>query len=131
MYSFTPLVDISDVHVGFYTVLIMCIVIYAAFLWACSEDGFQLASWHAIPTALFFVIIGIAYNDSYTPQHPINQQVTGTFVRFQPEGYRESTGKTRSDVHYMYVIYDVDGYEIILGSVYGSKYPKTAILYKN
>ena len=82
------------------------------------------------------VICGIAYGVSYhwTKQEPkvfSNTKVTAEFIGFQPEGYREKSGKSMVDRHYMYVVYRVNGNDVILQGQSGVEYPKTAILYKN
>lgn len=131
MYSFAPTVDLSDVHGGFYFMAGICILGALLIIWDALSDYDGLGWGHVIGLLFCFGIGAIAYNDSYTPNHPVNQQFTANFVRFQPEGYREQSGKTRSDRHYMYVVYEVNGQEIILQGVEGSTYPKQAVLYRN
>jgi hypothetical protein len=125
MYSFAPMADTTDVHTGFYFLLIVAaIALLVAFFNATVQE-------FSIVAVICGVILFIAHGESYFVNHPLNQQVTGTFVAFQPEGYRESTGKSRADKHYMYVVYKVDGQLVILQANEGSTYPKTATLYKN
>jgi hypothetical protein len=82
------------------------------------------------------VACGIAYGVSYhwTNQaelHYPNVKVTAEFAGYAPEGYREKSGKSYVDRHYVYVVYTVNGNPVLMQGSAGVEYPKTAILYKN
>ena len=125
MYSFAPIADTSDVHTGFYFIAIVCAIFALVALFNASKGEFLTVA------VICGLVTAMAHNSSYTPVHPLNQQVIGTFVAFQHEGYSESSGKTRSDHHYMYVVYNVDGVPVILQANEGAPYPPKAVLYKN
>lgn len=129
MYTFNPVADIPVDHTGFGLIVALCIFIACIVLMNEGELFFQ---WFFVAT----VISGIAYGVSYhwtdqTPKTFKNEKVTAQLVGFQPEGYREKSGKSMVDKHYMYVVYRVNGNEVIMQAQQGIEYPKTAILYKN
>lgn len=131
MYSFTPLADIPVDHVGVFIVCMICAVIFFA---SICTDGLPFAC--VLFTFILMPVIGVAYGVSYhwTSQEPQvfrNEQVVGEFVGFQPEGYREKSGKSMVDKHYMYVVYRVNGENVILQSQTGKTYPQRVVLYKN
>lgn len=132
MYSFEPLVDtMANTHYGFYS---FC-VIAALGIWA------TISLWndHDLDTgvSLFWIFglvlfTGIIYSESFKPATVYaNEQVVGTLVGFQPEGYNEKSGKSRADRHYMYVVYEVNGQHVIMNAKTGVDYPKRAVMYKN
>jgi len=130
MYSMQPLPDHSDVHVGFYIVCGICLLVFSVIMSLWKEDEIEthsLAVWSAI-----LLILGyMAHENSYTPHHPLNQQVIGEFVRFESEGFRERSGKSTVDRHYTYVVYRVGNSEVLFAANTGVAYPPRAILYKN
>jgi hypothetical protein len=129
MYSFSPIPDVPVDHVGMFIVCMTSAFILCVVLMNEPDVFFRY---------FFFVTlaIGITYIVSYhlTDQSPKvykNEKVTAELVGFQPEGYREKSGKSMVDKHYMYIVYRVNGNEVILQATQGVEYPKTAILYKN
>ncbi len=130
MYSFQPIVDATNDHTGFYIIVLIAILAVWMFVSDYIENNQMLPL--TIGELLFVVAItGLSYYVSFKPVHPANKQVIGSFVSFQPEGYNELVGKSRSDYHYMYVVYSVDGQLIVLRAVEGLTYPTKAVLYKN
>ena len=133
MYSFNPLASIPVDHTGFGIVVTFCVIALIMCL-IVERDAFFVYFFLAV------VVAGFAYGVSY---HWTNQDVkafanvsvTAEFVGFQPEGYNESrtSGKStrRVDVHNMYVVYRVNGSDVILQGQSGVEYPRTAVLYKN
>jgi hypothetical protein len=129
MYTFNPVASIPVSHDGFAVILAFCVVCLIMVLFNEPETFFV---W-------FFIAcfpVGIAYGVSYhwTNQEPktfVNQKVTGTFVKFEAEGYKEKSGKSYVDRHYTYVVYNVNGNNVLLYAQSGIEYPQTAILYKN
>lgn len=129
MYTFTPVTDIPVHHVGFW--IFLCVIIIALSL-SLLADPYEFSKYFTIAC----IPVAFAYMVSYhisdqSTQTFKNEKVTGTFVGYQPEGYNERSGKSRADRHYMYVIYSVDGSNIIFQGQEGIQYPKTAVLYKN
>lgn len=128
-YSFQPLADIAVRHDGMF---IMCMVC-AAVLFLC------LCSDRELFFGLFFVctiVLGISYGVSFhwtdqTPQTFKNEKVIGTFIGYESEGYKERSGKTYVDKHFTYIIYKVDGGNVMLPCKTGVVYPETVVLYKN
>ena len=130
MYSFQPLPDYSDSHVGFYVMSVFCTLAIAIVLSFWKEDEIDTTSmlgWAVVLCGLLFM----CYKDSYTARHPLNEPHVGTFVGYQPEGYRERSGKSTADHHYIYVIYRVDGLDVLFQGDTGMAYPKRATIYKN
>jgi hypothetical protein len=136
MYTFHPLPPTYDGHAGFWIIFIITLAAWGMFYATiCEEDGGGLPK--LCLTGLAGLIIYIAYQESYnTPViQPKNQQVTGNFVRYVAEGDRVSvqSGKHHRmvDRHYVYVVYEVNGTEILMQASTGQSYPKRAIMYKN
>lgn len=132
MYSFQPLVDsTANSHGMFYFWCMLMVVLVSVVIWLWNDGEFSgtpVLFWIAF--AAFTTMIG--YDVSFAPEKVyVNEKVTGTLVGFQPEGYSEKSGKSRSDRHYMYVVYEVNGNHVILKATEGVTYPKTATLYKN
>lgn len=129
MYTFNPVADIPVDHTGFALVLGFCIIMLIMVLFNEPEAFFV---W-------FFIAcfpVGIAYGVSYhwTNQAPktfANEKVIGTFVKFEAEGYKERSGKSYVDRHFTYVVYNVNGNNVLLSAKSGIEYPQTAVLYKN
>ncbi len=128
-YTFTPLADIPVDHTGLFLVGLGCVLWLVICLFNSPEDFF---------VNFFFVaiIMGISYGVSYhwtnqTTKTFKNEQVVGTFVGYESEGYKERSGKSYVDRHFTYVIYKVDGGNVMLPCKTGVAYPERAILYKN
>lgn len=129
MYTFNPIASIPVSHEGFWIIAFFCAFCLVVCLFQEPEAFFV---W-------FFIAcfpVGIAYGVSYhwTNQEPktfANVQVTAEFAGYEPEGYREKSGKSMVDRHYMYVVYKINGDPVILQAQTGQVYPKTVILYKN
>jgi ABC-type uncharacterized transport system permease subunit len=129
MYTFTPIPDVPVDHNGFFLIATFCIICLVICLFNEPESFF---AWFFVAT----VVTGIAYGVSYhwTNQDTkvyANQKVTGTFVKFEAEGYKERSGKSYVDRHFTYVVYNVNGNNVLLSARSGVEYPQTAILYKN
>lgn len=128
MYTFQALADNTGSHVGFYIVVVLAVVFLATVWTNLVEDSIGGAITVSLIVGLAVLV---AYGASFHDVAPKNEQVTATFVGFQPEGYREQSGKQKVDRHYMYVVYNVNGQNVILQGQAGVSYPQTAILYKN
>lgn len=130
MYSFQPIADTTGSHVGFYVVaMLVAAILFGVWRSALAND---LSIGASLTTSVVLTALAsMVYVGSYHDVAPNNEQVTGTFVTFQPEGYNVQSGKSRSDHHYMYVVYNVNGQNIILQASTGYNYPQTATLYKN
>ena len=129
MYTFQALADIPVKHDGFAIICFLAITILVMVLMNDAESFFVAFFLCCIP-------VGIAYGVSYhwTSQEPktfANVKVTGEFLGFEAEGYKEKSGKSYVDRHYTYVVYNVNGNNVLLSATSGIEYPKTAILYKN
>lgn len=131
-YSFTPLADIPVSHDGLF---LMCVL--TAFVVACvAMDAYDKLATFVVALVPAALVILFSYCVSYvwtdqTPKTFANTQVIGTFVGYESEGYKERSGKSYVDRHYTYVIYKVDGGNVMLPCVVGKTYPERAILYKN
>lgn len=132
MYTFQPIYDqYWDIHIGFYLTgaISACIMLIILAMWKGDEvTSPTVVGWAMVLGAITYFVCG----QSYKPEKVYaNTKVLGTFVKFQPEGWNEQHGKTRADVHYIYVVYEVEGrYAIFLANT-AFTYPKTAVLYKN
>jgi len=129
MYTFNPIPTVPVDHIGLFIVGMVCTTWMVVCLMNCADEFFA---------TFFFVsiIMAISYGVSYhwTNQEPktfANVKVTAQFVGYQPEGYREKSGKSYVDKHFVYVVYSVNGNHVLLQGQSGVEYPKTAILYKN
>ena len=136
MYSFSPLppVDTLHIHYGlifiFGSICTLSLFVYLAFKeFKSFQNKFYLSCAFILCVASYF---------SFTEGKVIvyeNKQVVGKFVKFIAEGYNEEyrSGKTtqRVDRHLLYVVYEVEGEQVILTANDGFMYPQKAILYKN
>jgi hypothetical protein len=129
MYSFFPTATIPASHDGFGIIVALCVLITVIVIFNEPELFFQ---WFFVATVacVFAYFVSYSWTDQ-TPKTFVNQKVTAEFVGFQPEGYREKSGKSMVDKHYTYVIYSVNGDPVLLQCQPGQTYPKTVILYKN
>jgi hypothetical protein len=129
MYTFNPLATIPVEHTGFGLIVALCCFIAIIVIMNEPELFFQ---WFFVAT----VVCVLAYHVSYswtdqTPKTFVNEKVTATFVGFEAEGYKEKSGKSFVDKHYTYVVYNVNGSNVLLPASTGQTYPQTVILYKN
>lgn len=129
MYTFNPLASIPVNHTGFWLIVGFCIFCLVVCLFNEPKAFFVCFFISCFP-------VGIAYGVSYhwTNQETkvfANERVTGKFVKFEAEGYKERSGKSYVDRHYTYVVYNVNGNNVLLSAQSGMEYPQTVILYKN
>ena len=135
MYTFAPLANVNVDHTGFGFIVIASIIILVL-IWMV-EDGAS-ALVYSVPAALVMLL---AYCVSYvwTDQTPVkvykNEQVTGEFVRYVAEGYNETIRSGKSvrhvDRHEVYVVYKINGNEVLFRGQTGIEYPKVGVFYKN
>jgi hypothetical protein len=129
MYTFHPLADIPVDHVGMFMV---CLVTAFVLIYCLLSEPEVFFFWFFCATILVGISYGVSYHwTSQEPQTFKNETVTAEFAGYQPEGYREKSGKSMVDRHYMYVVYTVNGNPVILQAQTGQVYPKTVVLYKN
>jgi hypothetical protein len=136
MYTMYPLDDVPPDHMGFWIVVVTTTLIWAIRVFDEWRDEIDrvLSTVVAVAVIAFSSAVSYVWTDQTTLVHK-NQQVTGEFVRFVAEGWNESqsSGKTtrRVDVHKTYVIYRINGNEVLFEATTGIEYPKTAVFYKN
>ena len=129
MYTFHPLAAIPVNHTGLFFVGMACFLWLAVCLMNSAEDFFVNFFFAAIIMAISY---GVSFH--WTDQEAKtfkNEKVTATFVSFEAEGYKERSGKSYVDKHFTYVVYNVNGSNVLLAASTGQTYPQTAILYKN
>ena len=129
MYTFNPVADIPVDHAGLFIVCMVCVFWLVVVLMNDAEEFFVNFFFVAI-----IVAIGYGFSYHWTNQEPqtfVNEKVTAELVGFQPEGYREKSGKSMVDKHYMYVVYRVGNEQVILQAQTGKVYPQSVVLYKN
>lgn len=129
MYTFYPLPDETNIHVGWYFSLVVYLILLFFILKDALED--RVRGEHVAGFVVCSIFLFIIHTVSYHGKKPENIPVTANFVGFQPEYSRVQNGKHYTDRHSMYVIYEVNGQQIILPANEGLTYPKQAILYKN
>jgi hypothetical protein len=129
-YTFDRIADIPVDHTGFWLMVTLCVFITLLVMCADREDLVKSLLLMSVP-------VGIAYwisfhANSQEPQVFPNVPVTAELIGFQPEGYRERVGKSQQvDRHVMYVVYSVDGNQVILRADTGVEYPQRVVLYRN
>jgi hypothetical protein len=130
MYTFQPIHDYSDSHAVFYTLAIFVILFLGGIIALWKNDDIEtgtLLGW----VVIFSLVLFVSHDNSYTPNHPKNELHVGHFVRYETEGYRERSGKTTADRHYVYVVYNIDGADVLFEAGTGMAYPKDVNVYKN
>lgn len=128
-YSLSPIetLDTINRHAGFQLLTFLIIVVVLMF------DYKSLLLWLI---GIILVLIGalISWNTGEIIVYK-NEVVTGHLVRFQPEVWSEthynSKSTTTSIERNMYVVYEVEGNEIIFDADKRIAYPQSAQLYKN
>ena len=128
-YSFNPLPSIPPSHEGFWGLAFLCVLILLLVLSSEPDSLVNTIIILAVPLVITYVICW--HLTSQEPQVFANQPVTAEFVEFQTEGYREQVGKSRVDRHKVYVVYKVDGNQVILPAETGAEYLPTRTLYRN
>ena len=130
MYTIAPIPPINtiDDHGGFYCLLFIgFILIWMA--WEV-ENGWLLLAGIILPCVAGYV----SWTTGRYYEYP-NEKVTGEFVRYVAEGYNvtERSGKTTRhvDKHEIYMVYRINGNEVLFHAKTGVEYPKTAVFYKN
>jgi hypothetical protein len=129
MYSFYPTADIPVDHAGLF---IVCMVTAFWLVIVLMNEPDEFFVWFFVATIVVAIAYGVSYHwTSQEPQTFKNEKVTAELVGFQPEGYREKSGKSMVDKHYMYIVYRVNGEQVILQAQTGKVYPQFVTLYKN
>lgn len=135
-YSFAPLANVNTIndHTGFFVFLVGMLVFFVVTFFNCRDD-MESAGWMV---ASFLFLTGIAALISWNSGEVkvyANTEVTGEFVGFVAEGFNitEHQGKTTRhvDKHFSYVVYRVDGQNILFPAETGVTYPTVAALYRN
>ena len=135
MYTFAPIASVYPGHEGF---VLICVAAFLFVLIAGMTEDIAAGIAAAFPAA-FVVLLAYCVSYVWTDQGPTkvykNEPVTGEFVRYVAEGYNitvQSGKSTRHvDRHEVYVVYRINGNEVLFRGQEGIEYPKTAILYKN
>lgn len=136
MYTFAPLANINTVddHGFFYALVVFVAVFWLIMLYQCRDD-LQEAGWSTVVMLVFLGICGFFSYNSGEIKNYENKQVQAEFVEFVAEGFNitEYHGKysSRVDKHFTYVVYKVDGNNVMLPAQTGQTYPQTIVLYKN
>lgn len=135
-YTTTPLppIDTINYHGGFYAyVVLMTIVVVIQFLvWEDKREVVKLA----LGVVLSYVIAGlISYNTGEYKTYA-NTPVSGELAGFVAEGYshevhRHKSNVRRADVHMTYVVYKINGGDVLFPAQTGIQYPQRAIFYRN
>ena len=136
MYTFHPIPSVPVDHAGFYIVLFIVVL---SIVNSFNNNGLDdIRAW--IFSIFMLAVGGFAYGVSYhwTDQEPQvfkNEPVVAEFVGYVAEGYNESRTRGKStqrvDVHMIYVVYRVNGNDVLMEGRTGVEYPKWATLYKN
>ena len=129
MYTFQALASVPVDHKGFEFIAFAAVILLIICLFNEPESFFVWFFIACIPVSIAY---GVSYHwtNQETKVYP-NIKVTAEFVGYESEGYKERSGKSWVDRHFTYVIYKVDGGNVMLPCVTGVAYPQTAILYKN
>ena len=129
MYTFQALADIPVKHDGFAIICFFAVTVLVMVLMNDAESFFVAFFLCCIPVSIAY---GVSYHwTNQEPQTFKNERVVGTFVKFEAEGYKERSGKSWVDRHYTYVVYNVNGNNVLMYAKEGIEYPQTAVLYKN
>lgn len=129
MYSFQPVPYYPDSHFGFWLVLVIVAILWITATSQLSESG--CLTCQGVITAFLAFILFIAYQESYHAVAPRNERFEAVRVGFEAEGFRRQSGKTTTNVHVLYVGYQVPEGVVYFQATEGAVYPERAILYKN
>jgi hypothetical protein len=127
MFTYHPIEDTTTFHGGFYAILII-LIIFAIAIWRDDlTSTLEKFGW----SAGLALIILIVHAISFSGTHPTNTPIQATFVGFQPEVAVVRQGKRDVDKHDIYVIWEVNGEQVIMPGIQGYAYPKNTILWQN
>ncbi len=129
MYSFQPLADIHVDHGGLFIIGMVCVTWLVIVLMNDAEEFFVNFFFVAIVMAIGYGV-SFHWTDQTVKTFP-NEKVVGEFVGYESEGYKERSGKSYVDKHFTYIIYKVDGGNVMLPCKTGVVYPERVTLYKN
>lgn len=135
MFTTSPIPPVVPDHVGFYMVAAFVIAIWIAYQFDTYDFGERLVSTGIAALIIWFsAMVSYVWTDQDTKFYA-NTPVTGEFVRHLAEGWSEtrSNGKhTRQvDVHKTYVVYRINGSEVLFPATTGVAYPPKAVFYHN
>ena len=128
-YSFNPLADVPVDHGGLFIIGMACITWLVIVLMNEPEDFFVHFFFVTI-VMVFGYFVSFQWTDQ-TPKTYKNEVVIGEFVGYESEGYKERSGKSYVDRHFTYIVYKVDGGNVMLPCSTGVVYPERVKLYKN
>ena len=128
-YSFNPLADVPVDHGGLFIIGMTCITWLVIVLMNEPEDFFVHFFFVTI-VMVFGYFVSFQWTDQ-TPKTYKNEVVIGEFVGYESEGYKERSGKSYVDRHFTYIVYKVDGGNVMLPCSTGVVYPERVKLYKN
>ena len=132
MYTMNPVVDLHwNSHVGFY--LMAFIVGCAIWLVIALRQAGEIDIGTSIGWSLcLFVILALVHAESYQPEVKYtNRRTTGKFVGYQAEGFSERSGKSTVERHYVYVVYEIEGRQVLFNAQTNTSYPPEAVFYYN
>lgn len=130
MYSLSPEVDMSNIHVGFYLLASIAGFIAVYQIKNLLKKKLRGIEYCGI-IGLLSVVVGFSALMSYSDKAPANVQVVATFVGYEP--LRESTrsGKYTKVDDVVYGRFTVPGGDILLKVNAQTPIPKHVYLYKN
>ena len=129
MYTFQPLPPVTPDHAGF---VLICIALVVVLIVCIMNEPEAFFVWFFMCTivAVFSWFVSYSWTNQEVKYYP-NVKVEAQLVGFEAEGYKEKSGKSYVDRHFVYVVYSVNGSNVLMNASTGVTYPKTAILYKN
>ena len=133
MYSFQPLADTSGIHVMWFSVVLAVALVAGIMMWVRIRDSVRkdpnLAGdvWVGCCGTVILVVVVALVGIDCNNAPPKNEQVTATFVAFKPGVHIDI--RYSYPVHY--VVYSVNGQNVILVGQEGFAYPPVVTLYKN
>ena len=141
MYSFSPLADNSDSHLGFYfACFLMFCVLYQFAQYAIEQHRNNNGRHWRTASACFWPSVGCLFAAfvllivslvSYNTKPPKNEVVIGKFERFVMEQETRQSGKSTQTYHYTYAEFSVPGGRIALQTNPSYVMPEHVTLYKN
>lgn len=138
MYTLQPLpvIDTFNTHTGFWlllTIVGFVYVITAAWANECNKPKALIVL--TVVCSALLIYAGIESWTTGKITMPVNERVTGKLKTFTAEGeaYNERQGKQtiKRENHYLYVVYTIEGNDVIFTAQSGKPYPQYAIFYKN
>lgn len=127
-YSFQPMMDKSDWHIGFY---IVCFLASVVIIYSIIEMFKREIVDGLFGLVVAFGITSLVHHYSYVEDHPENVQVVAKFTGYSHEEHTEQNGKYKTVTNLTYAHFKTPDGNVALKTDPSRPMPDSVILYGN